>query len=167
MSIPLSCTSSAYTFSDDVVRFLTIPLKDNRVLYGGIQSPDLKLDFKLVNAKLDENGYLVVNYTITNNTGENLTDLTFRGESNLLDDLSNSYYDNSMKFSFNGSDFTSAWWVGAITNIAAGETVSAAIRVETPFNTNAKNISFSLGLSCEHYDFADSSIRFITIPLQK
>lgn len=166
-SIPLSCTSSSYVFSDDVVRFITIPLKDNRILYGGIQSPDLKLDINFVSATLDENRYLIVNYTITNNTGDNLTNLTFKGDSNILDDLSNSYYNNSMKFSFNGSDFTSAWWVGAITNIAAGATISAAIKVETPFNANAKNVTFDIGLSSDNYEFVDSKIYFITIPIQR
>lgn len=167
VSVPISCKSSTYVFSDEVARFLTIPIKDNRPLSEGIQTPDLKLDFNLKSAQVDENGYLVVNYTIQNNTGEGLTNVTFKGDGNWLDDLSNSYYDNSLKFSFNGSDFKSAWWVGDIVNIAANATIPAALRLETPFDTRAKNVSFSLGISCDNYDFVDNKVRFLTIPIKK
>lgn len=167
VSIPLSCTSSTYTFSDNVVRFLTIPVKDNRVLYGGIQSPDLKLNVNLINAQLDDDGYLIIDYSIKNNTGDDLTNVKISDVSYILDDLSNQYSSSFMKYSVNGSEFKSEWWGGVVTNIAADETIRAAIKIETPFNKNAKNASLSLAIESSNYEFVDNYIRFITIPISK
>lgn len=167
VSVPIPCSSSTYTFTDNVVRFLTIPIKDNRPLAAGIQTPDLKLDFDLKSATVDENGYLVVNYTITNNTGENLTNVGINDMSYLLDDLSNSYSGTYMKYSINGGEYHTAWWGGTVTNIAADASISVGLRLETPFDTHATKVSFSHAISCDNYEFADSRVRFLTIPIQK
>lgn len=167
VSIPILCSSSTYTLSDNVVRFFTIPITDNRPLAAGIQTPDLKLDFDLTSATLDGDGYLVVKYTITNNTGENLNNVNIQDMSYLLDDLSNSYYSSSMKYSINGGAYQTAWWGGTVTNIAANSTISIGLRLETPFDTHATKVSFSHAISCDNYDFADSRVRFLTIPIQK
>ncbi len=168
VSVPISCSSSTYTFSDNVVRFLTIPIKDNRPLAAGIQTPDLKLDIDLKSATVDENGYLVVNYTITNNTGENLTNVGIDDMGYILDDLSNSYYSSSMKYSINGGEYHTAWWGGTtVNNIAENSTITVGLRLETPFDTHATNVSFSHAISCDNYEFADNRVRFLTIPIQK
>lgn len=167
VSVPITCSSSTYTFTDNVVRFLTIPIKDNRPLAAGIQTPDLKLDIDLKSATVDENGYLVVNYTITNNTGENLTNVGINDMSYLLDDLSNSYSGTYMKYSINGGEYHTAWWGGTVTNIAVDASISVGLRLETPFDTHATKVSFSHAISCDNYEFADSRVRFLTIPIQK
>ena len=167
VSVPITCSSSTYTFTDNVVRFLTIPIKDNRPLAAGIQTPDLKLDIDLKSATVDENGYLVVNYTIKNNTGENLTNVGINDMSSLLDDLSNSYYSSSMRYSINGGEYHTAWWGGTTTNIEANSSITVGLRLETPFDTHATKVSFSHAISCDNYEFADSRVRFLTIPIQK
>lgn len=165
ISVPIGCTSSTYVFSDNTVRFLTIPIKDNRVLNGGIQTPDLKLDFSLTSAKVDDEGNLIVNYTIKNNTGDDLKNVELALNNYALDDLSNEY--SSRSYSVNGSDFDSTWWGAIVINsIAQGASIPAAIKI-MDFNEKAKNVSFGLSIKCDNYECADGIIRFLTIPIQK
>lgn len=166
VSVPISCESSTYTFSDDVARFITVPITDNRVLSGGIQTPDLKLGFALTNAKVDNDGDLIVNYTITNNTGDELQNVELAGVGYALDNLSNSYPSN-WTYAVNGSDFSSTWWGAIVINsIANGATISSAVKIPN-FNRNANNVSLNLSIKSDNYECVDGTIRFLTIPIQK
>ena len=164
ISFYLSCTAKNYVLSDDVIRFLTIPVTDNRVTANGIQSPDFKLDVKLTGAEMDSEGDLRVNYTIQNNTGENLNNFTIVGDGSAIDDLSNAYYSgSSFLYSINNSDY---FYNGVRTNIPDGATVPATVAIKD-FSTKAKNVTFNLRVSCDNYEFADNLIHFITIPVQR
>lgn len=164
VSIPLVCSSDAYTLSDDRARFLTIPVKDNRILYEGIQTPDLKIDVALAGTEVDESGNIIVNYTIKNNTGEPLTHFAIDRNGSIIDDISNRYDSSStMLLSINGSDFSSQ---GARTTIPAGATVNAAVALKN-INSKAKNVNFDLQVSCDNYECADRLMHFITIPVQR
>lgn len=165
VSFPMPCSSSSYTLTDNVVRFLTIPINDNRVLNGGIQNPDLKLSVNFVNAKVDEEGFLIVNYTITNNTGDALKNVEIGLNNYALDDLSNSY--SGMTYSVNGSEFGNTWWGAVIINsIAQDATIPAAVKIMN-FNENAKNVSFGLSIKSDNYEFVDGTIRFLAVPISK
>lgn len=163
VSIPLVCSSDTYTFSDDRARFLTIPVKDNRILHDGIQTPDLNLDIKMTGTEEDKDGNKIINLTIKNNTGETLEDFTVGYTGYVIDDISNRYDGLFMlHFSMNDSEFFTN---GVKTTIQPGATVKTSIGL-TGLNAKAKNVTFNLGVSCDNYEFADNLIHFITIPVQ-
>ncbi|MBO4431108.1 MAG: hypothetical protein J5790_07195 [Bacteroidaceae bacterium] len=164
ISAPIQCSSNVYALSDNVVRFLTIPVKDNRVLYDDIQKPDFKLNVKLSGTEVDEKGTLYVNFTIQNNTGETLRDFTVDGGMNwIYDDLSNKYYSrDKMALSINNSDYIRD--NSLKTTIPVGSTISGTVAI-LDFSPKAKNVTFDLGISCDNFEFADNKIHFITIPV--
>lgn len=163
ISFSFYCSAANYVLSDNVVRFRSIPIKDNRVTSDGIQTPDFKLDVKLTGAEIDNEGYLKVNYTIQNNTGENLNNFTIQSYSQALDDLSNTYYIGDFYYSINNSNFFSQ---GVRMTIHDGATVPATVAIKD-FSTKAKNVTFNLKVSCDNYEFADDIMHFITIPISK
>lgn len=164
VSVPIKCVSDTYRLTDNIVRFLTVPIKDNRVLYDGIQTPDLKIDLKLKGTEVRENGDLVVNYTITNNTGDALKNFTIGSIMSPIDDLSNEYYYiHNVFVSINDSEFSAG---NVKTTIPDGATVNAAVGIKG-FNAKAKNVTYDLGVVCDNYETADNKIHFITIPVQR
>ncbi len=164
VSIALGCSSDTYTLSDDRARFLTIPIKDNRTLYDGIQTPDLKLDVKFVGIEEDGNGNKIINYTLKNNTGEALENFTISYYSAIIDDISNRYDSfNTLLFSMNDSEFFDR---GVKMTIPAGSAVNAAVALKN-LNAKSKNVTFDLQVSCDNYEFADNLMHFVTVPVQK
>lgn len=164
VSVPIRCKSDTYNLTDNVVRFITIPIKDNRVLYDGIQTPDLKISVKLAETQIRDNGDLIVNYTITNNTGDALKNFAISPIMSPMDDLSNEYYYiHNVFVSMNECDFFNSKVTATIAN---GSTVNAAVGIKG-FSAKAKNVTFDLGVSSDNYEFADNKIHFITIPIQK
>ena len=164
VNIPLLCSSDSYTLSDDRARFLTLSISDNRVLYDGIQTPDLKLDIKLAGTEEDESGNKIINFTIKNNTGESLNNITLTYDGSIIDDISNRYDPSySLLFSMNNSEFFSQ---GVKTTIPDGTTVNAAVALKG-LNAKAKNVTFNLRVSCDNYEFADDLMHFITVPISE
>ncbi len=166
ISFPLQCSSNVYALSDNVVRFLTIPIKDNRIIYDGIQTPDLKIDVELIGTEIDEDGNLIVNYSIQNNTGETLSNFTVDGGMMwITDNLSNKYYSrDKMAISINNSDYVRD--AAVQTTIPAGASIPASVAI-IGFDSKASNTTFNLEVSCKNYEFADNLIHFITIPVQR
>lgn len=182
VTVPIQCISDTYKLTDDIVRFLTIPIRDYRVLYDGIQTPDLNIVVKLQGTEVDDDNNLTIKYTIKNNTGETLQNFAVGvlGNAGASDDLSNQYYwRDNMYVSLNGSDFgidtgyNSTAYNGSgfygkwrKTTIPDGETVDAAVKIKD-FAVRANNVTFILGVSSDNYEPADNKIHFITIPVQR
>lgn len=157
----IACGSSDYVLTDKHIRFLTIPITDNRVTDNGIQSCDRGLSFEVKSTSIDKDGVLRIYYTIKNNTEETIHNFSLGHSSPYAgsDDLNNAYY---VYCSFNKSDFA----FNNSTDIPAGTTIDAAIAFKD-FNPRARYASASLPCSAKDYLLDDERLRFLNIPIEK
>ena len=164
----------------------SIPVNDNRVRFGGAQTPDLYMDVQVTGTSVetyDDVDYLTVNFSIKNNTVHVLQDFMLGiGEyADATDDRSNSYYwRDNMFISLNNSDYNAAFGGYNATyyngngyfgkwckmSIPAGATVPASLCIKD-FDPQSNTVTFDLRCSSANYEPVDDKIHFISIPVQR
>ncbi len=139
-----------------------IKFTDNRIMSHGIQTNDTKLAYTLKSCKRDGRGNVVIDFTMKNNTGAQLTsvDLGNYGSRQAYDNLGKEY------------EYSSRWGTegdyvyGPIhSKIAAGGSASISLRVEK-VSASATEITLDLACAIDGYIPSDENIHFITIPIQ-
>ena len=169
VSVWFKVSADNYAFGNDynqdqvsVVQFGSIPITDNRVLSDGIQSCDRLLKFEVKSCKRNNEGNLIIQYSITNNSDETLQNFQLHGVgtyTKCFDDLSNNYW---WDLAFNAEEYHG----DATTDIKAHSTVQGYILVHD-FSENAKSVSCYMSCDASSRQLDDEWLRFITIPVQK
>lgn len=153
------------SFSEEkysVVHMESIPLTDNRVLSEGIQSCDRKMNFSLESCKRNNDGNLIVKYSITNLSDKLIQNFHLHGVgtyTKCFDDLSNNYW---WELALNAEEYHG----DATTDIKPNSIIKGYIKVNN-FSANARYLSCYLSCEASNYILDDEWLRFITIPVQK
>ena len=139
-----------------------IAVVDNRVKEHGVQTNDTKLAYTVISCV--RNGDDVdLHFSVTNNTGENLTEFgmgySHGGEPKASDNLNNNY---ACSICFDNDD----WYHLAETDrLAAGSSIKGTIRIKEVKNS-ATEITVLIGASAKNYICEDDLVRFLTIPIE-
>lgn len=155
LTVSISCTEMEF---DSTVEFKNIAITDNRVMSKGIQTNDTKLAYTVKSCKRDDDGNVILCFTVKNNTGTSLQDYKVNPRS--FTDNVNSGCAESISMtgeSYHSSDIT--------TDIAAGETVTFYIKLYY-VNENATWVGGSIYLSSDNYEFECSEASFLNIAIQ-
>lgn len=156
----------------DNEEFFSQMIKDNRVMNNGIQTNDVLIDYKLNSCKVID-GTLYVSYTMTNNLGTNLRQISKKVYSPGVprvdycvpsDDLGNTYrQDLYAKLAIDGEDAK----MDLEFDLDAGASKTFTYKL-TNFDAsgNAKHVSFGLYMSCPNYFFCDNYVHFVTLPIK-
>lgn len=151
----INCETSTFTNSK-------IEITDNRVMAHGVQTNDTNLAWKVKSCTRNANGKLVLDFTLTNNTGSALDGVIIRYDE-AFDNIGNKFGYGSMWVRWgNNGDYSS----NVRTNIAAGGTIDGSILIED-FNANATEVTANIRISIENYIPSDDIVRFLTIPVTK
>lgn len=136
-----------------------IKITDKRILKDGVQTNDNNLVYTIQSCRFNDNGNVILNFSVKNNTGYDLNNYELEGEK-IYDDLGNSY--NALLSTSENSNYSyyQHWSVGD----GASINVSCAVK---NVNKNAKNITVWLHNGIGNYIPTDDVVRFITIPIQK
>lgn len=153
-------------YGSNVYTQKNIRVTDNRVMSNGVQTNDVNLDYQVTSCQVDDNGYLILNFTVKNNTGMNLEKVRLCGGSGCLDakvqDNKGTTYD-SWAWHWGSSDWEG--WFGATVDIPQSAKVNGSIRVEN-FDHTASSVTIYINNEPSNYRVADYLVRFITIPVQ-
>lgn len=136
-----------------------IKITDKRILKDGVQTNDNNLVYTIQSCRFNDNGNVILNFSVKNNTGYDLNNYELGGEK-IYDDLGNSY--NALLSTSENSNYSyyQHW------SISDGATINVSCAVSN-VNKNAKNITVWLYNSIGNYIPTDDVVRFITIPIQK
>lgn len=151
--------------SDKLFEQKDIRVVDNRLLSGGIQSNDFKLDYKVTSCKV-EDGDLYVKFDIKNNTGVRLTGYSIGGGNSSItstDNRGNKYINCGIKFS---EEERWAMFSNATSDLAPGATINCTLRLGK-INTNASDVSSRLEVSSDNYIFNDRWVYLLSVPIEK
>lgn len=124
LTLNFNCASSDLNFNSEV-SIANIKIADKRVLTDGIDTNDFGLKYQLVGTErkmIDGYNYSFITFTVTNNTGVNLSNVNF--------DTNNNYFSGDTEsfrcdISSDGSAFSSR----TALRIQTGETKTLTIRV--------------------------------------
>lgn len=136
-----------------------IKITDKRILKDGVQTNDNNLVYTIQSCRFNDNGNVILNFSVKNNTGYDLNNYELSG-SKVYDDFGNSY--NALLSTSENSNYSHyPHW-----SISDGATINVSCAVRN-VNKNAKNITVWLNNSIGNYIPTDDVVRFITIPIQK
>lgn len=136
-----------------------IKITDKRILKDGVQTNDNNLVYTIQSCRFNDNGNVILNFSVKNNTGYDLNDYRLYGNK-VYDDMGNSY--NAYLSNSENSDYYSYQdW-----SISDGASINVSCAVRN-VNKNAKNITVWLNNGIGNYIPTDDVVRFITIPIQK
>ena len=136
-----------------------IKITDNRILKNGVQTNDNNLAYTIQSCRFNDNGNVILNFSVKNNTGYDLKNYTL-GRNKVYDDFGNSY-ETYLSNSENSDYYSYQDW-----SISDGATINVSCAVRN-VNKNAKNITVWLHNGIGNYIPTDDVVRFITIPIQK
>lgn len=154
LNVDVACTEMGVS---ETLEFKNIAITDNRVLSKGIQTNDTKLAYTVKSCKRDDDGNVILCFTVKNNTGTSLQDYKVSLNS-FTDNLSSNCTEEiSLTNNFSSWSLT--------TDIAAGETLSYYIKI-TNVNENATWVGGSIYLSSDNYEFECSEASFYNIAIQ-
>lgn len=136
-----------------------IKITDKRILKDGVQTNDNNLVYTIQSCRFNDNGNVILNFSVKNNTGYDLNNYTLYGNK-VYDDLGNSY-NAYLSISESGNYLDYQHW-----SISDGASINVSCGVKN-VNKNAKNITVWLYNSIGNYIPTDDVVRFITIPIQK
>lgn len=156
LNVDVACTEMGVS---ETLEFKNIAITDNRVLSKGIQTNDTKLAYTVKSCKRDDDGNVILCFTVKNNTGTSLQDYNVSLNS-FTDNLSSNCAEG---ISMTGESYHSSF--GITTDIAAGETLSYYIKI-TNVNENATWVGGSIYLSSDNYEFECSEASFLNIAIQ-
>ena len=154
-----------YTFTKKAIGFYTDQIQDNRVLSGGIMTPDRQLKFTVTSCKADANGFVVLDYTIENLTSDIISNFKVARTGSSKDDQNNEL---NGYVSLNGSDYD--YW-STTADIPAKGSIKGSIQFKTingaGVSSTAQSVTCSLECSSSNYVIEDDYIRFISVPISK
>lgn len=136
-----------------------IKITDKRILKDGVQTNDNNLVYTIQSCRFNDNGNVILNFSVKNNTGYDLKNYELSG-SKVYDDFGNSY-DAYLSSSENSEYRSYHDW-----SISDGASINVSCAVRN-VNKNAKNITVWLNNGIGNYIPTDDVVRFITIPIQK
>lgn len=136
-----------------------IKITDKRILKDGVQTNDNNLVYTIQSCRFNDNGNVILNFSVKNNTGYDLKNYTL-GSNKVYDDMGNSY-DAYLSNSENSEYRSYHDW-----SISDGASINVSCAVRN-VNKNAKNITVWLNNGIGNYIPTDDVVRFITIPIQK
>ena len=157
--------------TDNEVLFSQV-IKDNRVMNHGIQTNDVLIDYKLNSCKVID-GTLYVSYTMTNNLGINLRQVSKKVYTPRVprvdycvpsDDLGNTYrQDLYAKLAMEGGEAK----MDVDFDLDAGASKTFTYKLANfDASGSAKNVSFGIYMNCSNYFLCDNHVHFINIPLE-
>jgi len=157
--------ADVYYLEDDVCQKRDIPVVDHRVLDNGIQSNDLGLDYQLNSCVADDEGNVVIDFTIKNNTGVAITGFyleTMEG----FDDRSN-YFDESVVSWAVGDSEDFGWRIEDVT-IPRDGTLHARVQVAN-VSPQATTLTLLAQNSARYdvFDPVDPIVRFLNITIER
>ena len=120
LTLNFKCASSDLNFNG-VVSIANIKIADKRVLTDGIDTNDFGLKYQLVGTErkiVDGRNYSFITFTVTNNTGVNLSNVDF---------CAHSFYGDTESFNCDMSSDGSAFSYTATVRIQKGETKTLTI----------------------------------------
>jgi len=143
---------------DEKLEFNNIPITDNRVLSKGIQTNDTNLSYTVNSCKRDNDGNVILAFTVKNNTGI----LLQKYQVNI-----SGFTDNASSISRASISLTGDNWVDPSirTDIAAGKSQIFYIKI-SGINDNAAWISGSTFITSDSYNFEYGTLSFLNIPIQ-
>lgn len=157
-------SASNYTFTKNYINFYTDKIIDNRVLSNGIQTPDRKLEFSVNSCKVNQNGFVVLNYTIKNLTSDIISNFNVEKYS-ARDDQNNQL--NSY-VSLNGSEYD---YHSTKADIPANGSITGSIMLKGKYDgvvsTTASSVTCYLSCSSSNYVLEDNYIRFLNVAITK
>lgn len=138
-----------------------IKIVDNRILFDGICTNDLGLEYTLESATkktVDGKNVADITFTVTNHTDQDLYDFQLT-TGNARDNNDEEY--NYMGISLNGYNFQT----GIATKLRQSATQQYTVRIEN-VKPNAKTFSFKLFCSANDYPFGDYKVAFHDIAVR-
>ena len=139
-----------------------IKIKDNRVKSHGVQTNDRWVEYEILSCKKSENGVLMLDFLMKNNTGTSLSNVLLQVV-DIFDHLGNHYQWPAYQIKWLSGKTSNDWM--SVTDIPAGGTTNGSVSI-IDFNNNAKEITVYLSLYADNYYFSDKTVRFITIPVK-
>jgi len=166
----MSATATKFTLDVDVackemgvsetLEFKNIAITDNRVKSKGIQTNDTYLAYTVKSCGRDDDGNVVLCFTVKNNTGVSLQDYKV-SLGNFTDSAGSSC---TCGISMTGEDRD--WHSTSITtDLAAGATQTYYIKVNY-VSASATWISGSATVVSDNYTFEYNTVSFLNIPIQ-
>lgn len=138
-----------------------IKIADNRILFDGICTNDLGLEYTLVSTTkkvVDGKNVADITFTVTNNTDQDLYDFQLT-TADAKDNYGKEY--NYMGISLDGSHFKT----GIATKLRQSATQQYTVRIEN-VNPNANTFSFKLSCRANDYPFGDYKVAFYDIAVK-
>lgn len=123
LTLNFRCASSDLNFNSEV-SIANIKIADKRVLTDGIDTNDFGLKYQLVGTErkiVDGRNCSFITFTVTNNTGVNLSNVDF---------YANYFYGDTESFNCDMSSDGSAFSYTATVRIQTGETKTLTVRVD-------------------------------------
>lgn len=160
LNLIFNCTCQTLNF-DGRGEIDNIKIADNRILFDGICTNDLGLEYTLKSATkktVDGKNVADITFTVTNYTDQDLYDFQLTTD-DARDNNSEEY--NYMGISFNGYNFQT----GIATKLRQSATQQYTVRIEN-VNPNAKTFSFKLFCSANDYPFGDYKVAFNDIAVR-
>lgn len=153
LTLNFECISSDLNF-DSEVNIANIKIVDKRVLTDGIDTNDFGLKYQLVGTErkiVDGRNCSFITFTVTNNTGVNLSDVDFRAY--------NFYGDTESFGNCQMSSDGSAFSYTATVRIQTGETKTLTIRVNN-VPDRIKQLSGTVTCSTDSYILCSEDVNF-------
>lgn len=152
LTLNFKCASSDLNFSGEV-SIANIKIADKRVLTDGIDTNDFGLKYQLVGTErkiVDGRNCSFITFTVTNNTGVNLSNVNF---------CAHNFYGDTEDFSCGMSSDGSAFSYTATVRIQTGETKTLTIRVnDVP--DRIKQLRGTVTCSTDSYILCSENVNF-------
>lgn len=154
LTLNFNCASSDLDF-DGEVSIANIKIADKRVLTDGIDTNDFGLKYQLVGTErkmIDGYNYSFITFTVTNNTGVNLSNVNF--------DTNNNYFSGDTEsFRCDISSDGSAFSYRTALRIQTGETKTLTIRVNN-VPDRIKQLRGTVTCSTDSYILCSEDVNF-------
>ena len=154
LTLNFKCASSDLDF-DGEVSIANIKIADKRVLTDGIDTNDFGLKYQLVGTErkiVDGSNCSFITFTVTNNTGVNLSNVNF--------DTNNNYFSGDTEsFRYDISSDGSAFSYRTALRIQTGETKTLTIRVNDVPN-RIKQLRGTVTCSTDSYILCSEDVNF-------
>ena len=157
-SFSLRLEADGKNFNNNILTLKNQAFTDNRVLTNGVQTCDTRLAFR-VDKSERVGSVLMVDFTVTNNSEQDIQHIDFNVDrKNCTDNMNNTY---QTEIALAESDYN---WTRTI-SIARGSSVKGHIKFYD-FDPTNKAVSSTtiLGVSCQELLLSDDKVRFIAIP---
>lgn len=155
LTLKFKCASSDLDF-DSEVSIANIKITDKRVLTDGIDTNDFGLKYQLVGTErkmIDGYNYSFITFTVTNNTGVNLSNVEFRPSY---------FYGDTESFRCDISSDGSAYSYTTALRIQTGETKTLTVRVNY-VPDRIKQLRGTVVCSTDSYILCSENVNFYDI----